>query len=170
MGQRLGIHFREPQPEGDILADVAELKFGLLRTLVADVSEVRKAGLLDERFRKFDGYWLSVQLAASCRFAYADHVLVRKRDASERRVSLQQAEGQARPIWRACSASCSLCWLAWMRLAPAGSGRPGQRHILRIQTDFKREGAGRLRRRWSGFGGWTGGILTWREVWQRVRR
>jgi|SRR5271163_135646 len=76
----LSERYGSPQPEGDILADVARANFGILRTLVADYQIVKALGFMDERFPKFDGYWLTIKLAACCRFAYVDSALIRKRE------------------------------------------------------------------------------------------
>jgi glycosyltransferase involved in cell wall biosynthesis len=168
-GRALGLHFLEPQPEGDILAEVAELKFGLLRTLVADAGEVRRAGLLDERFPKFDGYWLSVQLAASCRFAYTHEVMVRKRvhpsaesKFSKRKDKLSDLEGILREL------QPLLARLDQPRARRIR--RAWERHLHNIRTDFKREGGRRIRGALVGLRWWMRGLLTWREVWERVRR
>lgn len=67
------------QPEGDILAEVARAHFGILRTLVVDYEMVKASGFMDERFPKFDGFWLTIKLAACCRFAYVNSALVYKR-------------------------------------------------------------------------------------------
>jgi glycosyltransferase involved in cell wall biosynthesis len=168
-GRGLGLHFQQPQPEGEVLADVAELKFGVLRTLVADVREVRKAGLMDERFPKLDGLWLSIRLAASCRFAYADSVLVRKREhpASDSRTSswqekLSDLEGifaELQPLLaRVPEARARRIRRAWAR------------HILRIRMERSRERGGRLGTALLGARGWARGLLTWREAVRRVLR
>ena len=73
------LRFSSPQPQGDVLADVASIKFGLLRTLIADYELVRAAGFMDERYTKCDGLLLSIQLASMCRFAYIHEPLVSKR-------------------------------------------------------------------------------------------
>lgn len=76
----LSARYGSPQSEGDILAEVARANFGILRTLVVDYEMVKAAGFMDERYPKFDGFWLTVKLAAGCRFAYVDSVLVHKRE------------------------------------------------------------------------------------------
>ncbi len=76
----MAVKWGEPQPEGDVFPEVAKVKTGLLRTLVADYQAVKQAGFMDERFPKYDGLWLSIKLAASCRFAYVNDVLLEKRE------------------------------------------------------------------------------------------
>jgi glycosyltransferase involved in cell wall biosynthesis len=78
-GARLHVRYDSPQPEGYIFPAVATFNFGILRTLVAESEAVRAAGLMEERYRLYDGFWLSVKLASFCRFAYVDQPLVRKR-------------------------------------------------------------------------------------------
>jgi len=73
------LRYTEPQPQGDILANVAMLNFGLLRTLIADYDAVRAAGFMNERYTKADGLLLSIQLAGTCKFAYVHEPLVNKR-------------------------------------------------------------------------------------------
>jgi glycosyltransferase involved in cell wall biosynthesis len=74
------LRFSKPQPQGDILADAASIKFGLLRTLIADYDLVKAAGFMDERYTKCDGLLLSIQLAGMCEFAYVHEPLVNKRN------------------------------------------------------------------------------------------
>jgi glycosyltransferase involved in cell wall biosynthesis len=74
------LRFTEPQPQGEVLADVARMKFGLLRTLIADYDLVKAAGFMDERFTMYDGLLLSIQLAGMCPFAYIHEPLVNKRN------------------------------------------------------------------------------------------
>lgn len=76
----LSERYTVPQPEGDILAQVARFNTGILRTLVAEYEAVRAAGFMDERYQKFDGLWLTIKLAACCRFAYVPKPLVLKRE------------------------------------------------------------------------------------------
>jgi glycosyltransferase involved in cell wall biosynthesis len=76
----LGERYSSPQPDGDVLANVARGNFGILRTLVADYQMVRAAGFMDERYPKYDGFWLTLKLAASCRFAYVNSALINKRE------------------------------------------------------------------------------------------
>ena len=70
----------------------ARVKTGLLRTLVADYQAVKQAGFMDERFPKYDGLWLSIKLAVTCRFAYVDDVLLEKREhqSSDSRSNTQE--------------------------------------------------------------------------------
>jgi glycosyltransferase involved in cell wall biosynthesis len=74
------LKWNAPQPSGHVFADVAAGKTGLLRTLIADYRAVRDAGFMDERFPRHDGLWLTIQLAARCKIAYVDDVLIDKRD------------------------------------------------------------------------------------------
>jgi len=75
----VGLRYSGPQPQGAILADVAKLNFGILRTMVADYEAVKAVGFMDERYTKCDGLLLSIQLASRCRFAYVDAPLINKR-------------------------------------------------------------------------------------------
>jgi glycosyltransferase involved in cell wall biosynthesis len=59
-----------PQPSGNVFRQVAGCRFGLLRSMVMDASLVRRAGGMDERFPRYDGYDLTVQLAKWGAFAY----------------------------------------------------------------------------------------------------
>jgi len=76
----LRLKWREPQPSGHVFSDIARGKTGLLRTLIADYRAVVDAGLMDVRFPRYDGLWLSIRLAATCEVAYVDDVLLDKRD------------------------------------------------------------------------------------------
>lgn len=76
----LAVKWQGHQPEGDVIADVAKVKTGLLRTLIADYQAVKQAGFMDERFPKYDGLWLSIKLAMNCSFAYVDEILLEKRE------------------------------------------------------------------------------------------
>lgn len=76
----LGPRYTVPQPEGSILAQVAMLNHGICRTLIVDYEALKVAGFMDERYTKFDGLWLTIKLAASCRFAYVHRPLVLKRE------------------------------------------------------------------------------------------
>ncbi|MGH8497201.1 MAG: glycosyltransferase family 2 protein [Methylococcales bacterium] len=78
----LNKRYASPQPEGNILAEVARFNTGILRTLVADYRAVQAAGFMEERYPKFDGLWLAIKLAACCRFAYVHEPLVLKREHS----------------------------------------------------------------------------------------
>jgi len=69
-----------PQPAGRIFTDVAKMKTGLLRTLIVDHTLVKEAGLLDVRLPRYDGLWLTIKLAAKCKFTYIDKTLIEKRD------------------------------------------------------------------------------------------
>ena len=73
------LRFDKPQPQGEVLADIARMKFGLLRTLIADFDLVRQAGFMDERFPRYDGLLLSIRLASMTPFAYLHEPLVNKR-------------------------------------------------------------------------------------------
>ena len=78
-GTILNQRYKEQQPSGDIFFHVANLNFGIMRTMIARTSAVREAGLMDPQLPKFDGLWLSIQLASRYRFGYIDEILVRKR-------------------------------------------------------------------------------------------
>lgn len=75
----LSERYDSPQAEGDILAEVARANFGILRTLVVDYQTVKASGFMDERYPRFDGFWLTIKLAACCRFAYVHSALINKR-------------------------------------------------------------------------------------------
>jgi glycosyltransferase involved in cell wall biosynthesis len=79
-GEPLRVKWRSPQPSGVVFADVARGKMGLLRTLIAEYALVQEAGFMDERFARYDGLRLSIALAARCRVAYIDDILLHKRD------------------------------------------------------------------------------------------
>lgn len=78
--RQLRLKWSAPQPSGHVFWDVAACKTGLLRTLIADYGAVRDAGFMDERNSHYDGMWLTIKLAARCRIAYVDDVLLDKRD------------------------------------------------------------------------------------------
>ncbi len=82
-GTFLTLRWDRPQAEGDILEEVAMLNYGLLRTMLASYEAVKQVGYMDERYTKFDGFWLSIQLASFCRFAYVDEVLLEKKEYPE---------------------------------------------------------------------------------------
>jgi glycosyltransferase involved in cell wall biosynthesis len=76
----LRVKWREPQPSGYVFSDVAKCKAGLLRTLIVDYQAVKDAGFMDERFPRYDGLWLTIKLAATCKIAYVNDILLDKRD------------------------------------------------------------------------------------------
>jgi glycosyltransferase involved in cell wall biosynthesis len=82
-GRPLGLKWTKNQPQGNIFPEVACLKFGLLRTLVADYRAVKAAGLLDENYGHYDGLWLTIKLAQFCKFAYVHEPLVLKREHAQ---------------------------------------------------------------------------------------
>ena len=75
------LHLRDaaPQPSGPALAHVAAGAMGLLRGLLARRDLVARAGGLDERFPKYDGFVLTLRLAALTPFAYLFEPLVEYR-------------------------------------------------------------------------------------------
>jgi|GEM_PF-3313202 len=79
-GAELDLRYTARQPQGELLAVVAALNYGILRTMVADYAAVRAAGFMDERYTKLDGLLLTINLASHCRFAYSHEVLVNKKD------------------------------------------------------------------------------------------
>ena len=79
-GTELNLRYVDEQPQGEILASVAALNYGILRTMVADYTAVRDAGFMDERYPKLDGLWLTVKLASTCRFCYVHEPLVYKKE------------------------------------------------------------------------------------------
>ncbi|MGJ3230792.1 MAG: glycosyltransferase family 2 protein [Oceanicaulis sp.] len=91
-GRTVGLRYSVPQREGDVLFEIADLNFGVMRTMIAKSDAVRAAGLMDPRLPKYDGLWLSIQLAATGPFAYVDEVLVEKRvhDGNDSRLNLEQ--------------------------------------------------------------------------------
>lgn len=74
------LKWNEKQAEGDVLSTVARCQVGILRSLLVKYDLVKNAGFMDSRLSRYDGLWLSIQLAAMCEFAYIDEVLVRKRN------------------------------------------------------------------------------------------
>jgi len=76
----MAVKWRGPQPQGDVFLEVARVKVGILRTMIAEYDAVKQAGFMDERFPRYDGLWLTIKLAASCKFAYVDDVLLEKRE------------------------------------------------------------------------------------------
>ena len=76
----LRVKWSGPQPSGHVFADVAKCKAGLLRTLIVEYQAVKDAGFMDERFPRFDGLWLTIKLAATCKIAYVDDILLDKRE------------------------------------------------------------------------------------------
>ena len=79
-GEIISKRYNTPQPQGDVLYETADLKFGIMRSMIARTEAVRAAGLMDPDLPKYDGLWLTIQLAASGRFAYVDEILVDKRE------------------------------------------------------------------------------------------
>lgn len=78
--RQIRVKWTGPQRSGDVFCDIAACKTGVLRTLIADYRAVADAGLMDERFPHHDGLWLTIKLAARCKIAYVDEVLLDKRD------------------------------------------------------------------------------------------
>lgn len=58
------------QPTGDILSYVAAGQMGLLRSMLIPYDLIEKAGFLDPRFPKHDGFILTLHLAQMAQFAY----------------------------------------------------------------------------------------------------
>ncbi len=75
-GQLISLRDRVPHPSGAIFAYVAAGKFGLLRSLVISRAALQDIGLLDERLPRYDGFDLSVRLAAHGRLVYIPTPLV----------------------------------------------------------------------------------------------
>lgn len=75
----VSFRYDKPQPEGDILGSVADLNFGLIRTMVVETDAMKAAGFMDVNLPKYDGLWLSIILASFCQIAYVDDVIVDKR-------------------------------------------------------------------------------------------
>jgi len=82
-GTELAQRYRRPQPQGEVLEEVAALNYGILRTMIADYAAVKAAGFMDERYPKLDGLMLAIKLASNCRFAYTHEVLVNKKEYPE---------------------------------------------------------------------------------------
>jgi len=76
----LRVKWSEPQPSGLVFPDIARCKAGLLRTLIVEYQAVKDAGFMDERFPRYDGLWLTIKLAATCKIAYVNDILLDKRD------------------------------------------------------------------------------------------
>lgn len=82
-GTTLNYRYPEPQPQGYILPHVTLFNTGFPRTMVVDYEAVKRAGFMDERFPKYDGFWLSIKLASFCKFAYSHEPVVDKREYPE---------------------------------------------------------------------------------------
>lgn len=76
IGQPMGLRDQEDQPSGDIFSYVAPGRFGLPRSMVINHQLFKSIGFFDERFPKYDGFDLTLQLAARCQFIYLSEPLV----------------------------------------------------------------------------------------------
>lgn len=79
-GTALNNRYNHPQAQGGVLASVAALNYGILRTMLADTDAVKAAGCMDERFPKLDGLYLTIKLASTCKFSYIHEPLVDKKE------------------------------------------------------------------------------------------
>lgn len=66
-------------PSGSVLADLVAFRPGLMRSMLMRTDLVRAAGALDVRHAHFDGYVLTLRLAAITQFVYVLQPLVEKR-------------------------------------------------------------------------------------------
>ena len=82
-GVELSRRYKEPQPQGEVLAEVASLNYGIPRTMLADYTAVKAAGLMNGQYPKLDGLMLSIELASRCKFAYSHEILVNKKEYPE---------------------------------------------------------------------------------------
>jgi glycosyltransferase involved in cell wall biosynthesis len=75
----IGLRDTEIQPSGEIFTYVARGKFGLLRSMLINYEMLQQVGLMDERFPKYDGFDLTVQLAKRGHIAYVPEPLTEYR-------------------------------------------------------------------------------------------
>lgn len=78
-GNATGVRDKKNQPSGNIYAYIAKGKFGLLRSMLIKYDLLKKIGFLDERFPKYDGFELSIELSKRCEFVYIGKPLVEYR-------------------------------------------------------------------------------------------
>ena len=69
-GIRTQIRDKALRPSGDIFAYIAVGKVGLLRSMLIRYDLMQRAGFLDERFPKHDGFILTLRLAKYSKFTY----------------------------------------------------------------------------------------------------
>lgn len=69
-GIPLGIRDKAPQPSGYVFPELAQGKFGWLRSMITHRSHLAKAGNLDKNFPKHDGFILCLRLATQTQFKY----------------------------------------------------------------------------------------------------
>jgi glycosyltransferase involved in cell wall biosynthesis len=72
----LGIRDLSEQPSGDIFSYVAQGRFGLPRSMLINYQLLEEIGFFDTKFPKYDGFDLTLQLAARCQFVYLPEPLV----------------------------------------------------------------------------------------------
>ncbi|MEB3211042.1 MAG: glycosyltransferase family A protein [Leptolyngbyaceae bacterium] len=85
VGQPMGIRDQADQPSGDIFSYVAPGRFGLPRSMLIHYPVFKSIGFFDEHFPKYDGFDITIQLAARCQFVYVSAPLVdyRVHDSSD---------------------------------------------------------------------------------------
>ena len=85
VGHPMGLRDGENKPSGDIFTYVAQGQFGLPRSMLIEYRLLKDIGFFDERLLNYDGFDLTVQLAARCQFVYLPEPLVdyRVHDMSE---------------------------------------------------------------------------------------
>ena len=76
VGHPMGLRDQESKPSGHIFSYVAQGQFGLPRSMLIDYQLLKDIGFFDERFPKYDGFDLTLQLAARCQFIYLPEPLV----------------------------------------------------------------------------------------------
>ncbi len=76
IGHPMGVRDLENKPSGNIFSYVAQGQFGLPRSMLINYQLLREIGFFDERFPKYDGFDLTIQLAARCDFVYLSEPLV----------------------------------------------------------------------------------------------
>lgn len=75
-GNLIEVRDKMPQPSGNIFVNIAMGMFGLLRSMIINYELLKEVGFMDERFPKYDGYDLTLQLAKRCEIGYIHEPLV----------------------------------------------------------------------------------------------
>ncbi len=75
-GHLMGVRDLTTQPSGNIFSAIARGKFGLPRSMLINYQLLTEIGFFDERFPKYDGFDLTLQLAARSQFIYLSDPLV----------------------------------------------------------------------------------------------
>ena len=78
-GIRTGLRDKQPRSSGWLLSYLADGKMGLLRSMLMRYDLLKKAGFLDVRFPKHDGFILTLKLAKESPFIYVPEPLTEYR-------------------------------------------------------------------------------------------